>query len=74
MADKLFNKVKNEAHKRRTTMASVLEEALSHYFVCDQHTGFKLKKHAFGHGGLVDGLTEGDWPSLRERAYEGRGG
>lgn len=75
--DDLFQRIKTLAHKRNSTLKSVIEVALRR-FVSEQSNStkkeFHLGKCSFKGEGIQSGLTEGDWADVRERAYQGRGG
>ena len=34
--------------------------------------GFRLPDHSYGEQGLVDGLSESDWETIRRLAYDDR--
>lgn len=74
--DALFLQVKQLAAKRQQTLKSLLESALRQFLEAnaDGSPSFRLRKHTFCGQGLQSGVDEGDWATLRERIYEGRGG
>ncbi len=59
-----------------TTVKAVVDAALRRYLEQRERESmpFTLRTHTFGGKGLQPGLKEGDWGSILERAYEGRGG
>lgn len=74
--DVLMKDVKRVADRRGVTLKEIIQTSLRN-FLTSQRTAsrpFKLRWHTFRGKGLVRGLTEGDWPEIRRRAYEGRGG
>jgi predicted transcriptional regulator len=75
--DALFDRAKQLATQRQTTLRAVVESALRQFL--DLHgsgrqNAFRLRRHSFRGRGLQAGLREQDWAAIRERAYEGRGG
>jgi predicted transcriptional regulator len=75
--DALFHRAKQLATQRRTTLRSVVESALREFVDLGgsgSQASFRLRRHSFRGRGLQAGLTEQDWATIRERAYEGRGG
>jgi predicted transcriptional regulator len=75
--DTLFEQAKQLATERRTSFRAVVESALRQFLDSRGAAGppsFRLLRHSFRGRGLQAGLTEQDWATIRERAYEGRGG
>ncbi|MBE9078647.1 DUF2191 domain-containing protein [Romeria aff. gracilis LEGE 07310] len=74
--DNLLLQAKQLAAKRQQTLKSVLESALRQFLEnnAESRLPFRLQKHSFRGNGLQPGITEGDWSTLREQIYEGRGG
>jgi predicted transcriptional regulator len=75
--DTLFQQAKQLATQRRTSFRAVVESALRHFLDSRGSSSqpfFRLRRHSFRGRGLQAGLTEQDWATIRERAYEGRGG
>ena len=75
--DALFHRAKQLATQRRTTLRSVVKSALRQFLDpsgSGSQVPFRLRRHSFRGRGLQAGLTEQDWATIRERAYEGRGG
>jgi predicted transcriptional regulator len=75
--DALFHQAKQLAAQRRTTLRAIVESALHHFLDArgpGSHSPFRLRRHSFRGRGLQAGLSEEDWATIRERAYEGRGG
>lgn len=72
----LFRKIKKMAEKQGVTFRSITELALQKFLESQKKTNkkFKLKQYTFKGKGLVEGLQEGDWISIRNKVYEGRGG
>jgi hypothetical protein len=75
IADTLLRKAKEEAARRGTTLKVVVEEALRGFLEGGRRRGkpYQLDTHTFGGNGLQAGLSWGDWSTLRDLAYEGRG-
>jgi hypothetical protein len=75
LSDGLLTRAKRLAQRRGTTLRALVEEGLRRVVSEHEQTpSFRLDDASFGEGGLVEGLTEGDWERLRELTYEGRGG
>jgi predicted transcriptional regulator len=76
ISDPLFEQAKRLAEKTGSTLREIVENALRDFFKKSKKPSpsFRLRKHSFKGKGLVEGLSEGDWGRIRERAYEGRGG
>ncbi len=75
IADPLLRQAKEEAARRGTTLKVVVEEALRGFLQGGRRPGkpYRLETHTFGGNGLQPGLSWGDWSTLRDLAYEGRG-
>ena len=77
ISDSLFRETRRYAGRQGTTFREIFESALRFFLKshpAQKRKPFRLQKHTFKGKGLVEGLTEGDWAAIRERAYEGRGG
>lgn len=75
--DELLASAKALAASRRLPFRRVLEDALVLLLRQQGQApdgGIKLRKHPFGGNGLQKPLRGADWHTIRERAYEGRGG
>lgn len=74
--DALLLRAKHLAAERRQTLKSVLEAALRQFLDAntEPQIPFRLRKHTFRGGGLQSHLPEGNWATVREQIYEGRGG
>lgn len=74
--DALFQAVKKMVAERKTTLRVVMDSALRQYLAEQQpkRHDFKLLRHSFKGQGLQPGLSESDWPEIRRKVYEGRGG
>jgi hypothetical protein len=74
IAEDLLRAAKTVAHKERTTLRALLEEGLR--WALDRRKrrhSFKLRDASVRGKGLQPGVVEGDWTSLRDSIYEGRG-
>ena len=73
--DHLLEEAKRVARAERTTLRSLVEEglrwALSRRRERDRR--FTLRDAGVEGRGVGEGVTEGDWESLRDRIYRGRG-
>ncbi|OGQ08910.1 MAG: hypothetical protein A3G32_02020 [Deltaproteobacteria bacterium RIFCSPLOWO2_12_FULL_40_28] len=76
ISNSLFKEIKTVAQKKDTTFREIVETSLRLFLSLQKKTtkNFKLKNNSFKGNGLAEGLEEGDWSSIRKRAYEGRGG
>lgn len=76
ISDTLFRQIKRQAAQADLTFREVVESALSEFLIGHKKNKkpFKLKKSHFKGNGLVDGLKEGDWETIRSLIYEGHGG
>ena len=55
----------------------IIEAALRRHLEAtadEAHARPRLRRHSFRGRGLQPGLSESDWATIRERAYESRGG
>jgi hypothetical protein len=74
IADSLLDAVREEALKRRTTVRALIEAGLRKVLEERQKSlAFKLRRVTVKGKGLQPPFDENDWPSIRERGYEGRG-
>ena len=77
IADPLLRAAKRAAAERNMTLRMIIEAALRGYLEASADEGHarpRLRRHSFRGRGLQPGLSESDWATIRERAYEGRGG
>lgn len=74
--DTLLLQAKQLAAKQQGTLKSILEAALRQFLEThsESRSPFKLRKHTFCGNGLQADKVEGDWNSIRDSIYEGRGG
>jgi len=73
--DPLLKRARSVARKRNTTLRAVLLEGLSRALEDEGTTApYSLPDESFGEGGLVEGLSPGEWDRIAALAYEGRGG
>ncbi len=73
----LFEEAWELAQSKGATFKEIIEGALRAFLKMEKKAArkpFKLRWHTFKGKGLVEGLSEGDWPEIRRRIYEGRGG
>lgn len=75
LPDPLFRQAKKLARDRKIPFRALVAEALRRV-VTEQapRRRFKLADGSTGRGGLVEGLSWGDWEQIRELSYEGHGG
>jgi len=71
----LLDEAKKLATKNRITLKALIEEGLRRVIDDQQRSGnFRLRKASFKGKGLQADMEGGSWETIRERAYEGRGG
>jgi Arc/MetJ family transcription regulator len=77
ISDAVLAAAKRAASDQNTTLRTIVEVALRRYL---ESTGGgtpvkpRLRRCTFRGRGLQPGINECDWSTIRERAYEGRGG
>jgi predicted transcriptional regulator len=77
ISDALLRAAKRVAAERNMTLRMIIEAALRRHLEAtadEAHTRPRLRRHSFRGRGLQPGLSESDWATIRERAYESRGG
>ncbi len=76
ISNHLFKETKQFANKSGRTFREIVELALRNFLKSQKvpRKAFKLKDGSFKGNGLVEGLQEGDWETIRSLIYEGRGG
>lgn len=77
IADGLLVEAKRLAAERGMTLRELVEEALRATTAKargQKRRRFRLRDESFRGQGLQPGLSWGDWESLRDLVYEGRGG
>lgn len=71
----LFASARQVAERERTTLRALIEEGLR--LALNKHRAppkFRLKKASFCGKGLQAGFSLGNWESIRDEIYKGRGG
>jgi hypothetical protein len=75
IAEELLRQAKEVAHRESTTLRSLLEEGLR--WVLGQRRQrrkpYRMPDASVSGKGLQPGIDEGNWSSIRDRIYEGRG-
>jgi hypothetical protein len=72
--DELALKVKEIAARDNTTLRALLEIGLRHVVEeRSRETKFRLRDASFDGQGLQPEIREGDWQTVRDLSYEGRG-
>ena len=75
IAEPILTEARQLAATEGTTLRELVEEGLRRVLgERRRRRPFTLPDASFGGRGLQPGIREGDWASVRERAYEGRGG
>ena len=75
IADPLLGEIKQLATREGITLRQLVEEGLRLVLARRQvpTDGFRLRDASVGGEGVQAGVSEGDWSSLRDLVYEGRG-
>lgn len=74
LSDGLLERARKLAKRRGTTLRALVEEGLRRVLADNTSPQtFRLDDVTYGEGGLVEGLTQGDWERVRDSIYEGRG-
>jgi Arc/MetJ family transcription regulator len=75
IADLLLRRAKALAARRNTTLKAIVEDALREALRSqERRSPLQVEPHTFSGRGLQPGLSWDDWGTLRDLAYEGRGG
>ena len=75
IADPLLREARKIATRERTTLRALVEQGLRRVIAEKKDASpFKLRSAAFKGNGLRPELRDASWETLREKAYEGRGG
>src|SRR5688572_422642 len=74
--DAVFRQAKAEAARRGVPLKTVIETALREHLAGGKKNAkpHKYRRHIFRGEGLQEGLSWGDWETIRNMIYEGRGG
>ena len=73
--DPLLREARKIAVREGTTLRALVEQGLRK-IIADRKAArrFRLRNASFGGKGLVEELRDADWNTIRDLAYEGRGG
>jgi hypothetical protein len=75
ISDALLAAARRLAAKEDTSVRALIEEGLRNVVdKRERRAGFRLRRVPFGGEGLSPDLAADDWASIRDRAYEDRGG
>ena len=75
IADSLLAAARRLAAKEGTSVRALIEEGLRKVVDKRERRGaFTLRRVTFGGDGLSADLSHDDWETIRDRAYEDRGG
>ena len=74
-SNSFMKEAKSFAKKHGYSLKGLIEVALREYMAKTKkaQSNFKLKNAAYKGNGLQEGVVEGDWSSLRDEIYKGRG-
>ena len=73
LPDSLLREAKRVALRERTTVRALIERGLRSVLRGRQGAAFTLRKASFRGDGLLAGQSLGDWDTIRDLAYAGRG-
>ena len=74
IADSLLAEAKRQAAEDATTLRELVEEGLRAVLAARKASGpVRLRDASFTGHGLQPGVREGDWETIRDLIYEGRG-
>lgn len=75
IADGLLKEARKVASRQGTTVKALVEQGLRRVLLERKRgSAFKVRKATFKGQGLQAGVKGATWESIRELAYEGRGG
>jgi hypothetical protein len=75
IADPLLDQARRVAARRGTTVKALVEQGLKTVLAEERSPrAFSLRDASFKGKGLQAGVRDWSWETLRESAYEGRGG
>lgn len=76
IAEPLLDKARRLAAERDTTLKAIVEDALRALLLNNdrRRQPFRLRDASVDGNGMQSGLSPGDWDTLRDLSYEGRGG
>lgn len=74
ISDSLLARIKALAARRKATLRAMVEEGLRLLLrqSATRHP-YRFEDTTFDGEGLQPGIREGDWETIRDRIYEGRG-
>lgn len=72
--DNLLRQAKEVALRGKTTLRELIESGLRKEIASRRSSEYQLVDASFPGSGLQPGIDEGDWRTIIELAYEGRGG
>ncbi len=74
ISDSLLRQAKQLALAGGTTLRDLVESGLRKEIASRQKPEYRLADESWGGSGLQPGVDEGDWRTIADLAYEGRGG
>ena len=70
--DRLFERAKDEARRRRTTLRKLIEDGLRHALKQPaKQTSYRIRDVSVGGDGLLPGVGPHNWFELSERVWTG---
>jgi hypothetical protein len=73
ISDDLLRRAKTTAAAEGTTLRALVESGLRNELRVREQGGYVLPDASFGGNGVQPGINEGDWSTLRDLIYAGRG-
>jgi hypothetical protein len=74
VSDGLLAEARKVAERRGVTLRTLVEEGLRHVVKSsNRRAAFRLRDGSFGGDGLAPEFAGGDWETVRDAAYSGRG-
>lgn len=76
LSDALLDRLRERAAREKTTLRALISAAIQQFLrPAGGPTGrFRLKDGSVAGNGPAAGMHEGDWRTVQELSYEGRGG
>ncbi len=71
--DELFRKAKQLAAEEGITLREIVESGIRSEVARRHRDTYRLPDRSFGGQGVQAGIVEGDWGSIRDTIYAGRG-
>lgn len=73
VSDELFRKAKQLAAAEGITLRDIVESGIRKELTSRRRNRYRLPDRSFGGEGVQPGITEGEWGTVRDIIYAGRG-